>query len=246
MASDGFFASLPEKPCDEREAALLQRVMGGEIAPIEWMAVTSQHGGHTATVWVSRDALRVNDGDESIRINVTARTAQRIADVLGALLPTPRICDLVWEQAEVRIAPSFQVPGPEMAGTSRMLKHHQAVEEKVDGRAGLIENVGKHWVITRRLEEVAEHAANYGWYDLAAPSTRGAHRMWQPVGMAHNLEHVDYSQVLRLVCRECEVDGEPRDLTEILQDRVFSGLVSDEGPLPFWRIPSVDRALVSG
>lgn len=239
MGMEGFFASLPEPPGEDRETALFEAVMAGRVAPITWVALRSEHDDRVATIYVAADALQVMDGDEAVRINVTPRTAQRIADALEAILPTPRICDLVWEQADVRIPPSFQAANATMAHTSRMLQHHRAVEAKVAGRTGLIENVGKHWVITERLTEEQDRAANYGWYDHAAPTLRGAHRIWQNVGLAHNLEHVDYSQVLRLVRRTCEVDGEEMDITDVLADPDLAGLVSDEGPLSFWRIPGV-------
>lgn len=239
MGMDGFFAALPEHPCEERESALYEAVISERIATIAWTPITSEHDGHTAIIYVDADALRVIDGDETIRINVTPRTAQRIADALDALLPTPKICDLVWEQADVRIAPSIQRADATMASTSRMLEHHRAVEAKIEGRAGLVENVGKHWVISKRLEDTVDRAANYGWYDDAAPTMRGAHRLWQPIGLAHNLAHVDYSQVLRLVRRKCEIDGEERDLADVLLDPELAHLASDEGPLALHRIPGV-------
>jgi hypothetical protein len=239
MTMEGFFASLPEHPGEERESALFEAVMAGRAAPITWVALRSEHEDRAATIYVAADALKLIDGDESVRINVTPTTAQRIADALEAVLPTPKICDLVWDHADVCIPPSFQPPGATMAFTSRMLQHHRAVEAKVAGRAGLIENVGKHWVITERLTDDKDHAANYGWYDPHAPNLRGVYRVWQNVGLAHNLEHVDYSQVLRLVRRTCEVDGEEMDIADVLADPGLAGLVSDEGPLAFFRIPGV-------
>lgn len=234
-----FVARLPERACAAREDALLEAVQAGHLAPICWLPVHSEHGEHRATFLVSADALRIGDAHDSVRINASARTTQRIADRLECALLTTRLCDLVWEQATVRIPPCFGAPDPTMANTSRMLAHHRRVEERVAGRTGLIENVGKHWVLTNRLAGSRDRAANYGWYDPGAAHRHGRHTLWQPLGLAHDLDHVDYSQVVRLVRQRCTVDGAERDLLEVMTDPALAGLVSSEGPLRVLRQPGV-------
>jgi hypothetical protein len=53
----------------------------------------------------------------------------------------------------------------------------------------------------------------------------------QPVGLAHSLDHVDYSQLCRLVRRRCDLDGADVDLLEVLADATLASLVSHEGPV---------------
>ncbi|WP_437774294.1 hypothetical protein [Sorangium sp. So ce1097] len=232
-------ARLPERAGAAREDAVLEAVQGGLLAPICWVPVHSQHGEHRATFLVSADALRIGDAQDSVRINASARTTQRIADLLGCVMLTTRLCDLVWQQASVRIPPCIGAPDPAMASTSRMLEHHRRVEERVAGRAGLIENVGKHWVLTNRLAGRRDRAANYGWYDPKAAHRYGQHALWQPLGLAHDMDHVDYSQVVRLVRRQCTVDDAERDLLDVMTDPALAGLVSSEGPLRVLRQPGV-------
>ncbi len=234
-----FVARLPERACAAREDALLKAVQAGHLAPLSWLPVHSEHGEHRATFLVSADALRIGDTHDSVRINASARTTQRMADQLGCAMLTTRLCDLVWEQATVRILPCFGAPDPTMANTSRMLEHHRRVEERVAGRTGLIENVGKHWVLTNRLAGRRDRAANYGWFDPGAAHRHGRHPLWQPLGLAHDLDHVDYSQVVRLVRRRCTVDDAERDLFEVMTDPALAGLVSSEGPLRVLRQPGV-------
>jgi hypothetical protein len=235
-------AALPQQASAAREEALFDAVAAGHIAPITWAEVQSGHGKHRATFFVTADALRVGCEEDSIRINASARTTQRIADLLGCVLQTAHLCDLVWEQATVKIAPCISAPDAAMATTARMLRHHQAVEARVAGRTGLIENVGKHWVLSNRLVGSRDRAANYGWYDAAAAHRSGRYALWQPVGLAHDLNHVDYSQVVRLVQRRCVVDDVERDIAEVMADPALSGLVSNEGPLRVLRQPGVPAA----
>ncbi|WP_438021877.1 hypothetical protein [Sorangium sp. So ce233] len=236
---------LPERACAAREDAVLEAAQGGLLAPICWVPVHSEHGEHRATFLVNADALRIGDAEDSVRINASARTTQRLADLLECAMLTTRLCDLVWEQASVRIPPCIGAPDPTMANTSRMLEHHRRVEERVAGRAGLIENVGKHWVLTNRLAGSRDRAANYGWYDPKAAHRHGQHTLWQPPGLAHDLDHVDYSQVVRLVRRRCTVDDAERDILEVMTDPALAGLVSSEGPLRVLRQPGVPEAAVA-
>lgn len=241
-----FFHGLPEHAGPLREAALLEAVRDGRAAPVAWTEIHSEHGDRCATLFVSADALRLGDELDSIRVNASARTTQQIADAFGCILPTTRICNLIWEQAVVRLSPCLQAPDMHMADTSRLLQHHAAVEAKLAGRAGLIENIGKHWVLTNRLHGTRNKAANYGWFDARALYRVGKYRLWQPLGLAHNLEHCDYSQVVRLVQRRCLIDGAERDLADVMVDPELARLVSDEGPLRLTRLPEVPADGPSG
>ncbi len=244
LSGTDFLRAIPASARPERERAILDAVAVGNIAPVAWWSLRSARNGHALTMFVSTDALRVGTATDSIRVNVTARTAQHIADALSCILPTTRICDLIWEQAVVRISPSIGRADSEMSSTARMLAHHASVEAKVAGQRGLVETVGKNWVLTNQLASHPGRAANYGWFDPKAPyksrpGGRGPHTLWQPLGLAHDLGHVDYSQILRLVHRSCVLDGEARDLASVLRDPELAPLASDEGPLRILRVPGV-------
>lgn len=244
---------LPATARPERERAILDAVRMGNFAPIAWSQLRSTHNGRELVMFVSCDALRIGTAEDSVRVNVTASTAQHIADAVSCVLPTTRICDLIWEQAVVRISPCIGRADSEMSSTARMLAHHACVEAKLAGQVGLVETVGKNWVLSNQLISHPGRAANYGWFDPKAPyksrpGGRGPHPLWQPLGLAHDLGHVDYSQIMRLVHRMCFLDGATRDLLTVMRDPELASLVSDEGPLRIGRMPGVKPAvpLVTG
>lgn len=182
-------------------------------------------------LWVFSDALKV----DGVRVNVTAEEAQRAADLLGACLTTPRIEDLIWQRAAVRI-PAF--PGDVTRKTAA--EHSAEIDAAIGGRPGLVATVGKSWVLSNRLSPLA--ACNYGWHTSAAPyraATLAGVSVWQQPGYRHNPRHRDYSQTLRLVRRRCLVDGLEADLRDVLTDPVLAPLVSHEGPLRVLRQPGV-------
>lgn len=234
MKGSTFLAALPEAPGHAREQAILAAVKAGATY-VPWTTLISTWEGHHAQITVSADVLALGNAEDWVRVSLSHTTAQHIADFFQALLPTTRISDLLFQQAQVRLTPCLQSPDAAMAATSRMLRHHEEVEGKRQGRTGLVSTVGKDWVVTNRLQGHPERAANYGWHDAGAPHGT----LWQPLGLAHNRFHVDYSQVVRLVKRSMRVDGVNHDMVDVLRDPTLAGLVSDEGVIPLWRLAAV-------
>lgn len=231
MRGSEFVAALPEAPGPRREAAILDAVRAGHVV-LDWSPIGIRDDGHALTIWVSSDVLRIGDPCDSVRVAVTCRTHRLIAAELEALLPTPRISDLVWLHADVRLGVYVQPPRAAMASKSAFLRHHQQLEVELDGRSGLV-TAGKDWVISRRLAGAPGRAANYGWH-LARGGRPGATpgmRVVQPLGLAHGLDHVDYSQFCRLVQRRCTLNDADADLADVLGDANLASLVSHEGPV---------------
>jgi len=215
----------------QREELIVAAVAGGAIDPPEWTRIVSNYQGRRAEIQVTKDALTIL----GVRFDVTAEGAQRIADELHAILPTPRVLQLIWEQADVRLTPCTLPADQDMGSTVRMIEHSKCVDQRIAGRKGLIVNVGKHWVLTNRITEKKNVAANYGWF------VKGR-RPIQTVGMRHDTAHTDYSQVLRLVKPTIRVDGREVDIRRIGRSPELWGLVSDEGPLFVWRASRADVA----
>jgi hypothetical protein len=219
----------PTEHSKEREELIVQAVTRGAYDPPEWTTLTSNYKGRRAEIQVSTDALKIL----GVRIDVTAEGAQRIADALGTILPTPRILQLIWEQADVRIEPCTSIADAKMASTARMLQHSECVDQRIAGRKGVVANEGKHWVLSNRTAGKEDLAANYGWF------IKGR-RPIQTVGTRHDTAHTDYSQIVRLVKPMVRVDGREIDIRHVGRSPELWGLVSDEGPLLVWRASNPD------
>jgi prepilin-type processing-associated H-X9-DG protein len=241
-----FVKALPESDYVLREMRLLEAIHDGQSMPITWLPIDVSWRERTGTVFVSSDALCLGD-ENPVRISLSARASQAAADHLGAYLLTTHVADLIAKHATVKIAPQTQGPPKYdyiyQHRTSRMVDHHEAIEKARAGRCGLIDNAGKHWVLTNGYSKHPSKAANYGWFDSHASfvSASGM-RVLQPLGFAHNIAHVDYSQTLRLMRASMFVDGKEALIKEVGADPDSYGLVSSEGPLKFWRIPAVLEA----
>ena len=173
-----------------REQLVLEAVPRGAALPIVWSPVISEANGHTATIYVATDSLRfgcagpnLDAGDwDWVRMAVIPDTAQRIADVLGVLLPTDKIADLAHQQANVRLTPRFQ--SPVTATTATMLAHHADIEVERAGRDGLLSTIGKDWILGPELFPAnapchplgKDGAINYGWHTSGPVTPKGPYR----------------------------------------------------------------------
>jgi hypothetical protein len=239
---------LPAGHGPAREKAILEAVKAGKLRPWQMLPVDCSRGGVQCTVYVSNDAVALGDAAEFVRVNVTHPTAERIAIELGAHLPTTRIADLAWQQANTRLEPHIFPAGPEMASTLSMYKHNAAVEKERAGRGGLVRPVGKSWVTSNRIVGKPDKATNYGWHTKKYPSKylsgpaerKGKIRVIQPLSTFHTWPHTDYSQTVTLVSNVATVNGKTMKLADLMRHPTLSQVVSDEGPLRAVRHPHVE------
>jgi hypothetical protein len=237
----------PASLLDASYGQILRDAVGAGQYEMAWVPLKSTIPGHSAIFQVSADALKVG----GVRVNVSATLQQQIADVLGALLLTPRLLDLMWSERAVTLPPS---PAPIAATSAAMIAHSARVDAllaKAGGApsGGIVQTVGKQWVISNALEAHPGRAENMGWH-FAGPSFGGQTfepsptlpgvRLIQGPGWAHDIHHLDYSQVCCLVHRSCVVDGAARDLAEVLRDKDLAPLATGaEGVAHFLRQPGV-------
>ena len=233
----------------------LAAVRSGDVS-YEWAEVVSEHpdGKRRLRVRVMRDALKAADG---VRWPATAAQMQRVADELVCMLPTPLVIDLVWRQAATRFNAVVNVDR-RIVAECKVEDVHLAIEKRIEaagGAVGLVACVGKYWVLSnvlardpRELAYGKHTAVNYGWFSTGAPKTRvgvtgrDVHP-WQTLGSRHNDQHVDPSQVIRLMDRLAvlvDAEGEHEvDLHAVASDPDLAPLINHDGVLKVLRQPSV-------
>lgn len=258
---------LPKKAVAEREAQILAAVDSRFYITPDLVPITYVKDGHTVTIYGWSDALAIGTEDP-IRVNVWHSTAQRIADRLGLMLPTTRMADAAWTLAANLNddLPSAKLPtlttnaDSGMADTSRMIKESDMIENArrkngIDSHQ-LGRDNGKDWVNTERLigAPLPTHStigggggsvpagANFGWHGGGYKSPGGM-AVFQSVGLAHDMNYTDYSQMLTLYGKDATVDGVTRSVASFLADPATAYLLSDEvkagQAAQIWRHPAV-------
>ena len=147
---------------------------------------------------------------DHVFLSVSARTASACAAALNrngwmVSLTTPKIEDLIYEHAAVRPEPIVLDPRRfNIASGEAALEHSAKLLGRLRGapRDALLA-CGRNSVLCNAMLARPGHAATYGLFSATAPyrSANGAHRLWQPLSLAHDIDHWDYSQLLRLARR---------------------------------------------
>ena len=176
------------------------------------------------------DYLAVGSDDDFVRLPLTPQSAQKIADAFGCTLPTRKMVDAIDAAAEVRLEPRPLTENRE--GATTFLEHHKIIEDQRKGRelGQLVTGIKKDVVLTPRIFERPERLAIYGWRKLDGEPI-------QPLTIVHWNKYVDYSHGARLVNRLMVVDGQPVDVTAVLEDPSRCAIVSDEGAMKPVRYP---------
>lgn len=243
---------LPPDHGSLRDLTILEYVRNGQYEA-DLFPIVAKTNGKEVKFWVFRDAMKI----DGVRINVSAKVQQTIADMIGCSLLTPRMADLLWINRNVTLAPS---PQPISSLTQAMIAHSARIDAKLSklkDTSGIIQTVGKHWVIDNDILLHPGRAENYGWHfqegdwtgpkePSASKDSSGAYiRMIQGRGWAHDMSHVDYSQICVLASNYVEVDGEPSTLENVLTNPDLASALSHQGVMKVLRQPGVPKADVT-
>jgi hypothetical protein len=210
---------------------LLDAFIAGQ-AVHDWADVSTDWEGHHAQWRMLGDAARIG----GTRWACSARDAQRIADLLGACLPTPALLDARHDQAKVKIAPHTQRGCPMTDEAIRL--HSQLIDADVSSAGhGIVSPVGKQWVVGK------SEPCLYGWHTPSAVWKAGRWR-WRGIPLReaqtlpgvyviqsessgnHSIDHFDYSMFLLLVHGEVIVNGQRMATRDVYTDPALCGLAT--------------------
>jgi hypothetical protein len=222
----------------QRQARTVEELLSGNVpgflrtlVPVGlWASASVRRRAPTrpdAWIWVLPDYLALGTDDDFLRVPLTLAAALQIAGAWDMYLPTRKMVDAVYRQAEVRLDPRPLLPGPKMRSSEYYLRHHQLIEAARKDRplGALTAGHKKDVLLTKRLARQADRIAIYGWH-------RGDGQPIQPLSLMHGARYADYSHGVRLVDSTCLRQGAERRLGAMLIDPVEAPIFSFEGEMP--------------
>ena len=222
-------------PLAEREEAIFREIKSGNVPDFaRYMLPVSSNAeidgvACSASYLVMADYLAVGSEQDFCRIPMTPILAQRVADELDSCtLPTCKMVEDIWDNAEAKFFPQPIPPGPLMGTVPVFDEHNRMIESQRTTTAPLgmsIAGIKKDIVISARLAEKRDKVAIYGWH-------RPDGGPIQPLYLGHAIWYTDYSHGVRLVRPEVYLLGcEPTVTTveNVLADRRLCRLLSNEG-----------------
>jgi hypothetical protein len=200
-----------------RDSFILQQLKAANIpsflrkmVPVR-VTIPSEHKPVVVTFFVSPDYLSIGSDQDWARVSLTAKGAVKALSMLDCFAPTPRLADLIYRQAKVKLAP---VPlFAHRDSTPVMWHHHLIIEGQRKQRQGLIAGIKKDIVfVNAKGDSVMDNRVGiYGWHKTDGVPI-------QPFYQGHVWWYADYSHGLRLVSRQVKVGRKWTRIEALLRD----------------------------
>ena len=225
LSGSAFLAATVDTSYSGRQAYAVDELLTGNLpAPLRTLTpLALVRGPDSLLVWVTRDYLAIGSDADFVRMPLSLPSARAVAQAFGMVLPTPRLVDAIYAQADLQLVPQPMAPGPEMRSNAYYGQHQRMIEEQRAGRApeGLIAGHKKDVVVTIRMRDQPGRVPIYGWHEgVAAPI--------QPLSLVHGGDYEDYSHGLRLVHPIAHLNGTPVDLGTLVRGSTWRSLLSNE------------------
>lgn len=192
------------------------------------------------TLCVAPDYLAIGSNNDFVRVPMGLAAALAVTNRFGFVLPTPKMVDAIYRQAEAHLVPQPMSSGPEMRSTDYFWRHDQFIREQRQALhvplGALTAGGKKDLVISNRLWRNLERVAIYGWQ-------RKDGLPIQPLSTVHGARYADYSHGVRLVSNVAYVNDVARSIYDILKDPRLAAVLSDEGAI---RVTELEVAACRG
>ena len=226
-----FLASLGGLSGPERDARIVAELSRGNLPdalrslrPVRLTGTDAAGRPVEIVICVMPDYLALGSDRDQVRVPLGLPGARAVAGRFGMLLPTPRMVDAIWAQADVRLSPAPMPAGPQMSSTGYFLRHNATIEGQLGRQSGLVSGHKKDVVLASRMEGAPGRVAIYGWH-------RRSGEPIQPVSTVHGATYSDYSHGIRLVARTAFVNGRAAELEDLLASDRYARVLNPDGPL---------------
>ncbi len=234
-----FMASLIEMSFSDRENAILHQLRTGNVPyflrDLKNLSATFEDASgtsHTVDYAVMPDYLSIGTDTNYCRVPMGPITAQRAADFFGLIMPTRKLVNDIYTNADIHLAPVTYAPvGNQNEGIPKFIEHNTAIEGQLNSAgAGLGQLIGgtkKDVVLSNLIIDPSRpgHVTIYGWHQLNGSPI-------QPLTNIHSNSYVDYSHGIRLMDGRVTIDGVVNSAVSVLGNSVMYPLLSDEsGPM---------------
>ncbi|MFA6770538.1 MAG: hypothetical protein WCR71_05130 [Bacteroidales bacterium] len=230
-----FYEQTRELSFTEREEMSINEIISGNMPDFikNYVAITffekdAKGEQHQVTIYVSPDYLSVGSSLDYYIIPLSPMASTKIAKAFNSSLPTPKLVDLIYEKATLKLEPFNYIPRGNRNETPDLLYEHSKVIQAQIKAAGyspgvFVAGTKKDLVISSKLADSTRqhHVTIYGWHKLNGKPI-------QPLSNVHINSYVDYSHGTRLICNRVLVDGKAYNYNDILKNSLLYTLLSNE------------------
>lgn len=221
----------------ERETNILTEFLAGNIPSFlrNFCEVKVTNGNNTIVYLTMPDYLSIGSDDDYVRMPMNPLTAQKIANQYNCTLPTKKIVDDIWKQADNKLPalPNGPPYDSSMLSTDRFIKQNNKINAQMvnKDKSKLTAGHKKDVVLTNKLapNNPNHRVAIYGWFNSDGSVIQGP----VPNASSHEDSYLDYSHGLRMIARDVMVNDNAMDISDVFSNAEYCKLISDEGILNF-------------
>ena len=235
QCGSSFMKSVESMTFAEREEKIFEEISNGNIPQflrtlikLESEFIDAAGNTHTIVYEVMPDYLSIGSDQDYCRVPMGPKTAQKIADLFGAILPTRKLVDNIYKYSDIKLEPVTYAPVGNLSElVPKFVKHNNDIEKQLkisEAKLGqLIAGIKKDVVISNKIVDTKRpnHVVIYGWHKLDGSPI-------QPLTNIHFDSYTDYSHGVRLINSDVLVDGELKKISGLLKDEILYKLFSDE------------------
>ena len=229
LSGDSVLAASAGQDLAIRHAAAVEEVLSGNVPEhlrtLMPVRLSHEEAGE-ATIWVTPDVVAVGSTEDHIRCPLGGPAALRLARSLQCWLPTRRMVDAIYAQAQIKLTPQPMPPTAQMTTNPYFAEHHRRIQQQLvspdHAHSALVAGHKKDVVVTPRLLQRWDRVAISGWHESVEEPI-------QPLSTVHFADYADYSHGIRLVWEMMEINGEHRSIVDVLSEPELAPLLSDEG-----------------
>jgi len=230
-----FMQQIMNMSFEQRETEIYNQISAGNIPDFLRIPVTVQAqfedvqgAAHQIEYYTMPDYLAVGADSDFCRIPMGPITAQKLADLFGATMPTSKLVDNIYLNCAVKLEPVTYTPvGNANELVPKFIEHNTAIESQrsVAGAQNgqLTGGIKKDVVISNKIIDPARpnHVVIYGWHQLNGQPI-------QPLTNIHINSYVDYSHGVRFLNNFFLLDGKASNIRDVLKDSNLYKVLSNE------------------
>ena len=182
----------------------------------------------SVTYYVIADYIAIGSDLDYFLCPMSPMVATKIADSIGCTLPTRKMVNDVYAQANLKLAPLTIAASGTMSTVQAFAQHNGIVGTQ---RSSFTNTLGtltggdkKDVIISNTIYSTANRVIIYGWHTAVGSPI-------QPLTNVHGDTYMDYSHGIRLVQNAVIYNGVATTVKNILQSSTLNSLLSDEGSM---------------
>lgn len=221
----------------EREDKIYKEIKSGNVPDflrqLKKIKDSVQIGDKTFIIsyYVTPDYFCIGNNDDFFYVPMTPILAQKIAYLTKSSLPTKKMVDNIYKNANIQLEPQPIPPTKAMTTVPVFMKHSDIVRKQLDAFLALHNNSEltagnkKDIIISNKIYgEKTARVVIYGWHQLDGKPI-------QPLYNKHTNTWADYSHGIRLVQNKVWLNGKKTTIAKILADKKLCILLGDENQI---------------